>query len=846
MNGRRGSSFASIMLLLAGSGLAQNAPTITTQPVNQVVPGGGHARFAVAVSGDGPFTYQWRLDGTNLPNIITTFAGGGYGDGGQATNAVMNRPQGVAVDAYGNLFIADSYNNRIRKVWTNGLITTVAGNGVEARSGLGAYSGDGGPATQASLFRPEGVAADALGNLFIADTINNRVRKVDANGVITTVAGNGYTIYFGSNPIGEGTYSGDGGPATNASLNWPMGVTVDASGNLFIADSDNNRIRKVDTNGIITTVAGNGNSTVLGPSSVAVDAVGNLFIADQSNARIRKMATNGTTTTVSTSARLSGPVGVVLDAAGNVLVSDAGEHVSKIATNGTTTLIAGTGSYGYSGDGGAATNAMLSSPCGLALDTRGNLFIADEGNNRIRKIGASGTITTVTGDGFATFSGDGGPAIEATLADPSGITLDGNGNMFIADCGNNRVRKVDTNGIITTVAGNTNSDYTGDGGLATNASLYEPTGVAVDAQGNLFIADYVNHRIRKVDTNGIISTVAGTGYGGASGYGGPATNAAVGFPSDVAFDCHGNLFIAGGNINRVLEVGTNQIIYVVAGNTNSGYAGDGVLATNTSLYGPDGIALDAAGNLYIADYWDNRIRMVDTNDIITTVAGVGPSPPYTGGFQGGFGGDGGPATAAQLWWPCGVAVDSSGNLFLGDANNERIRKVDTNGIITTVAGTGAAGFSGDGGAATNATMYGPVSLAVDARGNLFFSDANNNRVRELIAPGPMLTLNQTTGGNAGSYDVVVMNAYGSVTSSVATLTVTLPPLKATVSKANGINLQMCGTPGSSYILEVRTNLSRSANWQPLITNTADANGDWLFTDTNSSSSHARFYRATVP
>lgn len=365
-------------LLVAGLGLLASGvlyaqPVITNQPANQTVLLGGNATFSVLATGTGPFTYQWQLNGTNLPNnIITTVAGNGiydfYGDGGPAINAALFNPSGVAVDAAGNLFIADNGNERIyrgsviREVSTNGIITTVAGNGTNS------YSGDGGAATNANLHLPTYVTLDIHGNLFIADQINNRVRKVDTNGIITTVAGNGSKIY-----------SADGFAATNASLYNPDGVVVDVSGNVFVADESHNRVRKIDTNGIITTFAGNGGQ-------------------------------------------------------------------------------------GYYGDGGAAINASLHSPAGLAMDAMGDLFIADIFNNRIRKVNTNGIITTVAGNGTQSYSGDGGYATNAGIVEPSGVAVDATGNIFIADTFDGRIRQVDTNSIIMTIAGNGAFSYSGDGG----------------------------------------------------------------------------------------------------------------------------------------------------------------------------------------------------------------------------------------------------------------------------------------------------------------------------------------------------------------------------------------------
>lgn len=384
-------------------------PVITQQPTNQTVWQGSPAVFSVAVSGTGPFTYQWQFNGSNLPNnIITTVAGDGTndfsGDGGPAVEASLNQPNNVLMDAAGDLLIADRLNNRIRRVDTNGIITTMAGTGTRG------FSGDGGAVTNAAFYQPNSISFDALGNLYIADTDNCRIRKLDTNGVVWTVAGNG-----------AAGYSGDNGKATNASLQYPVGVVADAVGNLFIADTGNHRIRKVDTNGIITTIAG---------------------------------------------------IGIP----------------------------------GFTGDGGAAEGARMAYPTGVALDAKGNLYIADQFNNRIRKVDTNGIITTVAGDGPSgrgRYSGDGGAATNAGLFSPKGVAVDAVGDLFIADFDNNRIRKVDTNGIITTVAGSGDSAYTGDDGAATNAGLLYPLHMTVGALGNLFISDSSHNVIREVHFTGL-------------------------------------------------------------------------------------------------------------------------------------------------------------------------------------------------------------------------------------------------------------------------------------------------------------------------------------------------------
>jgi len=361
------------------------------------------------------------------------------------------------------------------------------------------------------------------------------------------------------------------------------------------------------------------------------------------------------------------------------------------------TTIAGNGTNAYTGDGGQATSAELYAPVQLKFSAAGDLYFADWANNAIRKINTAGIISTIAGGNSTQsgFSGDGGQATNAKLSAPQAVTFDAAGNLYISDENNSRIRKVNTAGIITTIAGNGTIGFNGDGGQATAADI-NPKGMTFDAAGNLYIADFNNSRIRKINTAGIISTVAGTGTSGFSGDGGQATAAALRYPYDVVFDDAGNLYIADSYNNCIRKVNSAGIITAIAGNGNLGYSGDGGLATAAKLYQPTGMAFDASGNLYIADSFNNRIRKVNTAGIITTVAGT---TTY------GYNGDGIQATAAKLYYPIGVTLDASScNLYIGDMDNYRIRKVSFPVVATASATTICAGATATL-TASNATTY---------------------------------------------------------------------------------------------------------------------------------------------
>jgi sugar lactone lactonase YvrE len=650
--------------------------------------------------------------------VLSVYAGqgfGGYGgDGSVAGNSsvVLGNPGAIAFDSAGNMFIADYGESRIRRVdAVTGKFSTYAGTGTKCAHGINPC-GDGGAATAALLNLPEALAFDSSNNLYIADANNNRIRRVDAvTGIITTYAGtltdNG-THNQSNACTNPNTACGDGGAATSAFLNFPEGIAFDSAGNLYIADTFDNRVRVVSPSGTINAFAGNGGSCLLSTRSCGDGAA-------------------------AVNAQLHRPQGVFADASANVYIADTLDHRIRFVDAPTKTIVTvvGTGAQGFGGDGGLGSKAMLNSPVSLNVDSSGNMLIADSGNQRIRTV-TSGNISTVAGGGNG---GDGGPANQALLALPYGVAEDAAGNLYIADQFNNRIRKVTNptgaNPIITTVAGNGNLGYSGDGGLAVNATLNQPSTVVVDSNGNIFISDTQNFVIRRVDANtGNISTYAGVAgqtcfpTTALCGDGGPATSANFAFPLGITLDSANNLYIADwyGYKIRMVTASTGTIS-TFAGTGIAGFKGDGGPANAAHLDHPSSVAVDSAGNVYIDDQYNMRIRRV-TSGTINTFA--------LNGFAG-LKGIGGPAINASMWNPLSVSVDPSNNVFVGGGNDSVVMQVDaaTQTWLNTAGNTQKAtvgGFSGDGGPATQARMAN-LGQSVDGHGNLFIGDGGNNRIR---------------------------------------------------------------------------------------------------------------------
>ena len=639
----------------------------------------------------------FKLDSSGtLTRIAGAGSSGFSGDGGPAGGAHLDNPTALAADRAGNLYIAER-SGRVRKVTTDGIIRTVAGNGM---CNGGCYTNgadDGGPATSAQLFHPYQLAIDPKGDLYFAEWNTSRVRKVSADGIITTVVG-----------TGKYGYSGDGGPATSAQIGAPWGLAFDNSGNLFISDAipgddiiHPTHIRKVSPDGIITTVAGTGEVGYSGDGGPAVNA------------------------------QFSQPGPLAADGRGTLYIADGG-RVRRISNEGIITTVTGVGMFGYSGDGGPADRAAVSPSSygqGLSLATNGSgeLYIADTWNNRVRKISDDGIITTVAGNGLrCCFSGDSGPARGAQLSVPAGIAVDRSGTVYVGDTFNNRVRRIDSAGIITTVVG-TGVPFpaSGDGGPSANARIAWPTGLKLAGSDDLYLADAGNMRIRRVSPDGVIQTVVGNGLPGYRGDGGPAESAELSWPKDIAFDAFGNMYIADTGNHVIRKVSPENVITTFAGtggdiSGRGGYSGDGGPAITARMNQPSGLAVDNAGNVYVSDTENYRVRKITPGGTITTVAGNGTR---------GYSGNAGLAPLAQLTNPTGLAFDEAGNLYIGDGAS--VRMISADGVISTVAGDGFVGYTGDGGPATSART-GAWGLAFGSGGKLYVADPWNNAVRLLV------------------------------------------------------------------------------------------------------------------
>jgi len=622
-------------------------------------------------------------DGGPPPVGLDLLAGniGGPGNAdGAGDVARFSFPDGVAVDSTGNVYVADQFNHTIRKVTPAGVVTTLAGT-----AGM-AGSADGTGAA-ARFNGPSGVAVDSAGNVYVADEANFTIRKVTAAGVVTTLAGT------------AGMAGSADGTGAAARFNNPGGVATDSTGNVYVADSDNETIRKITAAGVVSTLAG---------------TAGMVGSADGTGAV----------------ARFNSPTGVAVDSAGNVYVADQkNDTIRRVTASGVVTTLAGTAGMVGSADGTGAA-ARFNSPAGVAVHGAGNVYVADQFNYTIRKVTATGVVTTVAGTPGFPGSADGTHAA-ASFGSPAGMAVDSTGNVYVADESNSTLRRVTAAGDVTTLAG-TAGLFGNTDGTGAAARFNNPIGVAVDGAGNVYVADQSNYTIRKITAAGDVTTLAGTaGLGG----GADGTGAAARFnnPIGVAIDSAGNVYVADSNNDTLRKITTAGVVTTLAGTAGLSGSGDGMGAA-ARFKGPAGVAIDSAGNIYVADQFNDTLRKVTAAGVVTTLAG-------TAGFSGSADGTG---AAARFNNPIGVATDSTGNVYVADSGNDTIRKVTAAGVVTTLAGTAGLSGSADGTGAAARFNF-PRGVAVDSSGNVYVADTGNSLIRKLTPNGTTTTVAGTAG-----------------------------------------------------------------------------------------------------
>jgi sugar lactone lactonase YvrE len=703
---------------------------------------------------------------------------------------------------------------------------------------------------------PGGVAADSAGNVYMADTGNHTIRKISPNGVTSTLAGLAQDINTdgspGSYPVGD--YADGAGSA--ARFNCPRAVAVDSAGNVYVADTGNETIRKISPSGLVSTLAGlafhagsvDGTGSAArfdGPSGVAVDSAGNVYVTDIGNKTVRKVTSTGLVSTLAglagnggstdgtgSAARFADPWGVAVDSAGNVYVADSGNHtIRKMTPGGVVSTLAG--------------QARFSGPHSVAVDTTGNVYVADTYNNTIQKVAPDGEVSTLAGLVGDIGNAD-GTASDARFNYPTGVAVDSTGNVYVADTLNHTIRKITLGGMVTTPAGLARSFGSADG-TGSNARFRSPYGVALDSASSVYIVDSGNHTIRKVTSGAVVSTLAGLAgtVGSADGTG---TAARFNYPNDVAVDTAGNVYVADSGNHTIRKITTGGVVSTLAGLAGSTGSADGT-GSAARFSSPLGVAVDSAGNVFVADSSNFTIRKITPDGVVSTLAGL----------AGSYGSADGTGSAARFSGSHGVAVDSAGNIYVADSANRTIRKITPGGVVSTLEGVfgGCNGFGCDG----------PWGVAVDSGGNVYVTEWNIPTIRKITPSGMVSTLAglarsfgsaDGTGSNArfrspygvavDSFGNVYVTDYGDHTIRLGTpVPITQPALaRSSLLRLPNGQFQVEVTASTNQLVLIQaTSVLPAADWITLQTGTLST-GRMTFTDPHASSFTVRFYRAISP
>jgi sugar lactone lactonase YvrE len=852
----------------------------------------------IPLAGGLVFSSLFPAAGATNQYTFVTLAGSTGGAGsldGTNSAARFDHPSGVAVDAAGNLCVADTGNSTIRQIGPDGTVATLAGLAGTTNS----TDGTGGAAR---FYTPSGTAVDSAGNVYVADEGNYTIRKITPAGAVTTLAGKA-----GNAGSADGTNSA-------ARFGHPSGVALDTADNVYVADWGNHTIRKITPAGLVTTFAGKAgnagsadgtgsNARFNQPSAVVVDNATNVYVADTGNCTIRKITPAGVVTTLAgkpgylgsadgsgSAARFgstnAGPNGLAVDFFGNVYVADTGNNtIRQVTPYGVVTTLAGQAGITGSTDA-TGTAALLNYPSGVAADSFGNVWVADTGNNTIRQIAPGGVVTTWAGQAAVTGSAD-ATGTAARFFNPFGMAVDGAANIYVADAGNNTVRLVSPYGAVRTLAGQagTTGSADGNGGAA---QFNDPTGIAVDGSGNLFVADAANGTIREITGDTTVTTLAGRAGqpGNADGNG---STARFYYPSGLTVDGSGNIWLADTGNSTVRQITAGPTITTLAGQADSPGSGDG-LGSMAQFYYPYSVAVNSAGVAYVADTYNHTVRQIEIIDLffateitVTTLAGQA-------GTAGGADGNGG---SAQFNYPEGIAVDTAGNIYVADTANNTIRLVTSGGTVTTLAGlAGSPGNAdGTGGAAR---FNRPSGVALDSAGNIYVADTFNQCIRKGVPTLPDQPVIDAAAGLVGQtrqldttpqtatawrwnllrrpanstamlssttirnptftpdvadlyvFQLRASNAAGKISLFTVSFTAThpvVPPVLSTVNWANQTcRVTLQSNSGFSYTLEYKDALSLT-NWLTLPTLTG--NGAVLTLTDPAATNRQRFYRVRM-